>query len=178
MQNLDNKKILQNLGAFFQHFWIHKRTSDFSWKNIISAFSKNCPYPVWHHKEWLENSNLISWIFDETKDFWTQIWEIFSKCPIAHNISDWNENSEYTDDCWFSKNCYLCHSILRCEDIRYCFRVVELKDCQFCVFSFYSEKCIDLIFSFNCYNSKYIIDSKRCKDSAFLFDYDDRSQYN
>lgn len=77
------------------------------------------------------------------------------------------------DDCWYSKNCYLCHSLYKCEDVRYCFRVVGLQDCQFSVFSFDSQRCIDLIYAFDCYNVKFAIDSKRCRNSAFLFDCQD-----
>jgi len=166
-------KKLQHLGVFWQHFWIHKRKSDFSWKDIVSVFPLNCPYPVWHHSEWIENSNPVSATYDEKIDFWTQVWELFQKCPIAHNISFWNENCEYTDDSWYSKNCYLSHSFLNCEDIRYSYRVVRLKDCYFCVFSFDSSLCIDLIYWFDCYNVKNAIDVKRCKNSAFLFDCQD-----
>ena len=170
MQEENSIKILQDLWAFWQHFGIYKRKSDFSWKSIISCFSSKCPYPVWHNDEWLENSNPPFWVYDKNKDFWKQIWELFSKCPIAHNISIWNENSEYADDCWYSKNCYLCHSLYKCENVKYSYRVISLKDCYFCVFSFDSQLCIDLIYWFDCYLVKYAIDVKRCKNSAFLFD--------
>ncbi len=161
------------LGAFWQHFGIHKRKSDYSGKNIISVFSDECPYPVWHKDEWMENANPPSAIYDKNRDFWEQVWELFRKCPIAHNVWVWNENSEYTDDCWYSKNCYLCHSLLKCEDCSYLFRTVNHKDCQFCVFSFDLQKCLDIIYWFDCYNVKYAIDVKRCRNSAFLFDCED-----
>lgn len=167
------EKILQHLWAFWQHFGIHKRVSDYSKKNIISVFSPYCPYPVWHYDEWIAHSNPPSSQYDTSKDFWQQTWEIFSQSPIPHNVGIWNQNAEYADDCWYSKNIYLCHSLFECEDIKYCFRVVWLKNCQFCVFSFESELCVDLIYGFNCYNLQYAIDVKRCKNSAFLFDCQD-----
>ena len=82
-------------------------------------FSEECPYPVWHKDEWMENANPESAIYDKNKDFWGQVWEVFKNSPIAHNVGVWNENSEYNDDCWYSKNCYLCHSLLKCEDSSY-----------------------------------------------------------
>lgn len=166
-------KILQQLWAFWQHFWIHKRKSDFSWKNIVSVFSEKCPYPVWHKDEWISNSNPPFTIYDDKKDFWEQVWQLFSTCPMAHNTSLWNENCEYTDDSWYSKNCYLCHSIANCEDCKYSYRTFQTKNCYFTVFSFDSEFCIDLVYWYNCYNVKYAIDVKRCKNSAFLFDCQD-----
>ena len=172
MKNTQLQKF-QHLWAFRQHFGIHKRKSDFSGKKIIPVFSEECPYPVWHKDEWMENANPESAIYDKNKDFWGQVWEVFKNSPIAHNVGVWNENSEYNDDCWYSKNCYLCHSLLKCEDSSYLFRTVNHKDCQFCVFSFDLHKCLDVIYGFDCYNVKYWIDIKRCKNSSFLFDCED-----
>lgn len=162
-----------HLWAYFQHFWIHKRKSDYSDKQIISVFSDKCPYPVWHIDEWIKNSNPKSTSYEKNLDFWDQIWNLFKVCPIPHNTWLWNENCEYTDDCWNSKNCYLCHSLGYSQDIAYCFRIIRNSDSMFCVFSFDLQKCIDVIYWFDCYNTKYWIDIKRCKNSYFLFDCED-----
>lgn len=170
---MSSKEKLLYLSSFWRASWIHKRKSDYSWKTIISSFSKDCPYPVWHKDEWLKNSNPPFWEYNFEKDFFSQIWEIFKKSPISHNIWASSENCEYTDDCCYSKNCYLCHSLWWCEDCRYIYRSIRLKDCYFCVYSFDSSKCIDLSYCFDCYNIKYAIDSKRCKNSSFLYDCQD-----
>lgn len=170
MKNKTQKEIFQILWSFWQHFWIHKRKSDFSWKNIISVFPQDCPYPVWHRDEWLKNSNPPSWFYNKNLDFWEQIWDLFKKCPISHNVWNLNDNCEYTDDCWNSKNCYLCHSLADWEDLSYCYRVISVKDSQFCVFSYDLQRCYDVIYWFDSYNIKYAIDIKRCKNSSFLFD--------
>lgn len=169
----NTKDMFMHLGAFWQSLWIYKRKCDYSWKDIVSPFSKDCPYPVWHRDIWFEKTQRDYSTYDKQKDFWQQVWDLFKKCPIAHNIWNGSENSSYTDDCWFSKNIYLSHSLAWCEDSSYLYRTIRLKDCQFCVFSFDSEKCIDLIYWHNCYNIKYAIDVKRCKNSAFLFDCED-----
>jgi len=168
--NISPKYIFRELGAFWHHFALHQRKSDFSGKLIISPFSEKCPYPVWDKTEWIENSNPPIFNFDNLKDFWSQIWDLFRRCPIPHNMGLNNENCDYCDDTWYSKNCYLSHSILRSEDIHYCYRCVELNNCQFCVFSFVSELSIDLTYCENMYNVRYAINSKNCRDSSFLYD--------
>jgi len=81
-----------------------------------------------------------------------------------------SENSEYCDDWWHSKNCYLCHSGLECEGCLYCYRSMRCKDCRAAVFSSYSELCTEIRQSHNCYNVFYGKFLRHCRDSEFLFD--------
>lgn len=160
----------RHLGAFWPHFNIHKRNSDYSGKPIISVLGENCSYPVWHRDEWLQNANPPSADFNFNRGFFEQIWELARQCAIPHNQGILNENCEYTDDWWRSKNCYLCHSGLSDEDLAYCFRLLSCKDCQFCAFSFYLELCTDVIHSRNCYAVNYALNCRNCDNSAFLYD--------
>lgn len=98
------------------------------------------------------------------------MWELFRHCPIAHNSGAGNENCEYTDDWWYSKNCYLCHSGVECEDLRYCYRTIRVKDCRHCVFSFDSERCVDLINCHDCFQVRYAYNSRNCTDCSFVYD--------
>ena len=164
------KFLFRELNAFWWHFGLHKRKCDGTGEEIISVFDENCPYPVWHRDYWTKNANPPSIDYDSSQPFFSQLWKLFQQCPIPHNIGTGNENCDYTDDWWYGKNCYLCHSGFKCEDISYCYRVISLRDCQFCVFSFESELCCDLIYSFNCYNVRYALFSRNCRDSSFLFD--------
>lgn len=164
------KYTFQELAAFWHHFAIHKRKCDLTGKTIISAFDENCPYPVWDRDYWIKNSDPPQAEFDFNKPFFDQLWELFQTCPIPHNVGLHNQNCEYTDDWWYSKNCYLCHSGVRCENCYYCYRTVNLKDCMYCVFCFDSELSIDLINCHNCFSVKYALNCRNCRDSAFLFD--------
>ncbi len=160
----------RNLGAFWQHWNLHKRKCDFSGKSIISVFSEHCPYPVWHKDEWIKHADPPGVDFDENKEVFPQMWRFFQKSAIPHNTGNACENCEYTDDFWHSKNCYLAHSAYKCEDLKYCYRTLKIKDSQFCVFSFYSELCVDIINCFNCFQVIYALNCKNCRDSAFLYD--------
>lgn len=158
------------LGAFWQHWNLHKRKCDKTGNQIISVFSENCPYPVWQRDEWIKNANPPGADYDPGTQFFPQLWELFRRCPIPHNVGAGNENCEYTDDWWYCKNCYLCHSGVKCEDLRYCYRTIHCKDSQYCVFSFESEKCVDLIDCHSCFRVAYASKSWQCRDSAFLYD--------
>ncbi len=160
----------RNLGAFWQHWNLHKRKCDFSEKPIISVFSEYCPYPVWHKNEWIKNANPPGADFDENKEIFPQMWEFFQKSAIPHNFQSHNENCEYTDDFWYSKNCYLCHSGQKQEDARYSYGCDSIKNSFWCVFSMNSELCTDLINSKNCFESFYLLNCKNVQNSAFLYD--------
>ncbi|ALM10062.1 MAG TPA: hypothetical protein DEB30_03400 [Candidatus Peribacter riflensis] len=160
----------QILGAFWQHWALHKRKCDKTGKQIVSVFSQDCPYPVWHKDEWIKHADPPSAEVDLTKPIFPQMWELFRCCPIAHNVGTGNENCEYTDDWWYSKNCYLCHSGLNDEDLRYCYRVFNVKNSQFGVFSYDSERSVDLINSHLCFRSVFTLNCWQCTESAFLYD--------
>lgn len=162
--------LFRHLLAFWQHTSLFKRKCDRTGKDLISIFSEDCPYPVWDRDEWIANANPPSIIFDPTKKFFDQLWELFQHCPLPHNTIIGTENCEYTDDWWYSKKCFLCHSGFKCEDVYYSYRIFEGRNCFFCVFCNNCELCTDLTNCTNCYNLTYALDCSQCKDSAFLFD--------
>ncbi|MDP4007765.1 MAG: hypothetical protein Q8P68_01080 [Candidatus Peregrinibacteria bacterium] len=170
MPNVPIWQIFRHLGAFWHHFGIHTRKCDRTGRTIISVFDETCPYPVWHKDEWVKHAEPPEAAYDPERPFFEQLFELFKQCPIPHNIGSNNENCEYTDDLWYSRNCYLCHSGVKNEDAHYCYRVLTLKDSEFCVFSFTSELCTDLINSTDCFNVNFALNSRQCRDSAFLFD--------
>ena len=160
----------RKLGAFWQHWSLHNRKCDFSGKNIISIFSNKCAYPVWHKEEWLKNANPENSDFSFDKYFFQQAWELFQKCPIPHNTGMGSENCEYNDDWWYSKDCYLCHSGYKCQNLKYSYRTIEGKDSYFSVFSNKFELCVDIINSDNCFHSVYLLNCHGISDAQFLYD--------
>ncbi|MDD5056177.1 MAG: hypothetical protein PHZ00_08005 [Candidatus Peribacteraceae bacterium] len=158
------------LGAFWQHWNLFKRSCDRTGKSIISVFSEDCPYPVWHKDEWIKHADPPQAEVEVGKPFFPQMWELFRRCPIPHNVGVNNQNCEYTDDWWNSKNCYLCHSGVSDEDLRYCYRAFRVKNCMYGAFSFDSEWCLDLTYSHNCFRVLYSFNCWQCSDSAFLYD--------
>ena len=158
------------LGSFWQHWAIHRRTCDYSGTSIISVFSDQCPYPVWRQDFWAEHADPPQSIFIEGQKVFSQLWKLFQTCPIPHKTGHGNENCDYTDDLWNSKNCYLVHSGVNCQDLKYCYRVYGARHSQFCVFLFDSELCCDVVNGRSCYNLIHSVNVQECRDSAFLYD--------
>lgn len=161
---------MRHLAAFWQHWALHNRKCDKTGKAIVSAFAEKCPYPVWHKDEWQKHANPPSAEFDFKKPFFEQAWKLFLQCPIPHKIGFENQNSEYTDDCWHSKNIYLAHSVYKGEDLSYCYRSIQEKDSQFCVYSKNSTLSLDLTNCFHCFETLYSVNCRKISNSAFLFD--------
>ncbi|MCF7917514.1 hypothetical protein K9L27_00720 [Candidatus Gracilibacteria bacterium] len=160
----------RHLGAFWAHWNLHHRKCDKTGKSIISVFSGKCPYPVWHKDEWIKNANPKGIDFNESRNVFEQMWDFFQHSPIPHNVSVGCDNCLYTDDSWYCKGCYLCHSIFGCEDLKYSYRQIRMKDSQFCVFTFDSELCVDAVNCQSCFEVRYALHCRNCQDSAFLYD--------
>jgi len=158
------------LGAFWQHWNLHKRKCDKTGNDIISVYPPDCPYPVWHKDEWIKHASPPGADFDPSRKVFPQLWDFFQNSPIAHNIGTDNDNCEYTDDWWHSRNCYLSHSGLECEDVRYCYRVINLKNCEFCTYGFDSQLSCDLINCHNCFQVRYALNCWHCRDVNFCYD--------
>jgi hypothetical protein len=128
---------LRHLGAFWQHWGLYKRRCEGSRASIVSLFPEQCPYPVWAKDHWLLNTErpaLERMTFDQ--GFFETLWTLFKSSPIPHNLGTNNENCEYTDDWWNSRNCYLSHSGVNNENILYSYRVYDSRDLIFCCFAF------------------------------------------
>ena len=167
------KEIFQELGAFWQHWNLHKRKCDNTGESIISVFGDQCPYPVWQKDVWMEKADPPSChpeLSSGSKPIFEQLWALWQRSPIPHNFQSKNENCEYTDDWYQSKNCYMCHSGQNNEDCRYCYGCDGLNDVYWSVFSFDSELCADLIKCHNCFESAHLLNCRQVKSSAFLYD--------
>ena len=161
---------IRHLGAFWPHWNLHKRICDKTGKDIISVFRPDCPYPVWHKDEWYKSALPSSVKIDFNQSFFSQAESLFKQCPIPHNSGINNENCEYTDDWWNSRNCHLSHSGVRCEGSRYSYRILECRDNLYSVFSFECEKCADVINSEKSYQCVYGLYLKNCRNSSFCYD--------
>ena len=164
------EKIIQHLGAFWPHWALHKRQCDKTGRNVISVFRPECSYPVWHRETWFQQANPPHSNFNFSEKFFPQAEKLFKQCPIPHSSGLNNENCEYTDDWWFSRNCYLSHSGVRCEDCRYSYRVLDCKNLLYCAFSFESEWCVDLVNSEKCYQCRYGLYLRNCHNCDFCYD--------
>jgi hypothetical protein len=161
-RQLTHAQLQQHLLSFWHHFAFHRRKCDLTGEDIISVFDENCPYPIWKQHEWYAHANPPNAQFDFEKPFFEQLWDLFKNCPIPHKLEMHNDNCEYTDDWWESKNCFLGHSGYRNEDCSYCYRSAWLKDCQFCCFAHKSECSLDLTNCFSCFQVAFALNCRNC----------------
>lgn len=161
---------IRHLGAFWPHWNLHKRKCDKTGKEIVSVFRSDCPYPVWHKDEWFRNANPPKAFFDFTQSFFPQAEKLFKQCPIAHSTGSNNENCEYTDDAWHSRNCYLCHSLFKTEDSRYTYRAYHEKNSLFNAFCYECERCLDCVNCHTCFECVSSLESKNSQNLQFCFD--------
>ena len=168
--NMLPKYRFQYLGAFWPQWNFHKRKCDKTGQSIISVFRPDCKYPVWQRDEWVKHADPPSQDFDFSRPFFEQASGLFPKCPLPHNFQSHNQNCEYADDWYQSKNCYLCQGGQNNEDCKYCFYSDGIKNVHNGIFSFNSDFCFDLINSSNCNKGLFLLNCKNVSDSAFLYD--------
>lgn len=108
--------------------------------------------------------------YDASRPFFEQFAELQERIPVPHQTGINNVNSDWSDDVWNSKNCYLSRAILDSEDISYGYRCFDCKNIIDCAFCFNSENCYDCLLCYNCYNVRYSLNSRDCIESQFLYD--------
>ncbi len=152
---------------------LYKRKCDFSWKDLISMYSpdKNdivYNYDIWWSDKW---DAMDYWVdFDFSKSFFEQLFELSLKVPKAHIEISPSENSTYTNQAWYNKNCYLVFEAWYDEDCIYSNSIWYSKnsiDCSFVNWVENCYECVDVKKSFNLFFSQKC---NECRDSQYLFD--------
>ncbi|MCC6323339.1 hypothetical protein IT400_00955, partial [Candidatus Nomurabacteria bacterium] len=112
--------------------------------------------------------------YDFTKPFFTQYRELVQKVPHMAIVNDdgiASLNCEYTHDWWFSKNCYMCFSGWRNENVLYSFFIMGAKNLIDCLdIVDLNEWIYECISCSKSYQTKYSQFCVACIDSQFLYD--------
>ena len=153
-------------------FNLYQRRCSATWKNIISMYHKDAPFPVYNFKDW--RSDKWDWTdywmdFDFNKSFFEQRYELNKKVPKQNLVVRSNcENSDYCNLCYNCTNCYLVFWSVDNEQCCYGHIVWHSSNCMDCLYVYKSEycyQCIDAIWSYNVF---YWISIENCSDSKFL----------
>lgn len=166
----DEIKVIKDLGSFWPHLYLAKIKCALSNEDMISVYNEECPYPVWRREKWLENANPPSFTPILSQKIFPQMFDLFKMSPIPHKIGYGNENCEYTDDWFYSKDCFQCHSGAECRDLYYSYAISKSTDCISCVMSRNLTLCFDVINSNFCYECFYCVNSNNLKNCGFCFD--------
>jgi hypothetical protein len=154
---------------------LFKRKCDRSWKDIISTFPPDIPFKIYDENIW--NSDIWNakdyWQdFDFSKPFFEQFYELLKKVPLPSRGTIKWENSDFCNNCWFLKNCYLTFCSSHCENTHYSIDAISSDYCVDCFGIIQSENCYESLATIKCYNVEHCYDVKNCSDSKFLLSCD------
>ncbi|EKE28405.1 MAG: hypothetical protein ACD_3C00063G0002, partial [uncultured bacterium (gcode 4)] len=149
---------------------MYRRTCDASGKNIISMFSPDKPYKVYHVKEfewdkWDPKDYAMD--FDFTRTFFEQYDELLKSVPLPHLavIESSLENADYVNGANQVKNAYLSNNIVGVEDIYYSEDIYSSKWIIDSLSLRNSEECYECVNSIGIFNSSYLYECENCSGS-------------
>jgi len=146
-------------------------------KSVVSIYAPDCPITVYCNKCWWSDTwdpKSFGAEYDFSKPFFTQFKDLMYKVPHMGIVNDdgiASTNCEYTQDWWFSKNCYMCFCGWQGENIMYTFFLLAGKDMMDCMnIKSKNEFLYECIRCATSYRFMYSEHSKDCIESAFLVD--------
>jgi len=158
----------------------------FSWRNERSFWRRSCglcgkqtiaiysdPLPVYCRECWWDDdwdSIQYGQEYNFSKPFFTQFSELLNRVPKVNFFGQNNVNCDYATNVWDCKNCYLCTSTLKSEDISYSRGVDASYWCADCLHITSGNQAYECIDSDNINSSSFLIDSANCVNCHFLFD--------
>lgn len=124
---------------FRNEITLYKRTCDFTGGSIISLYNPSHTGPVYNVKTWWGDGwNPLDYgiQFDFSKTFFEQFKQLSLRVPHPAAVNDTglaSENCEYTNDCWYAKDCYLVSCAWRMRECYYCHQTLsDMDNCIDC----------------------------------------------
>lgn len=156
--------------AFWPYGFMHKETCDKSGESMVTIFTKE-KFPIYKREHWYDDTwERPSMEIDWNRPFLDQMLELQTKTPHFHVLGYKNENCDYNEDIWFSKNCYMCRHVGYGEDLLYCYRMVTNRACTDCTYCLKTEQCYSCVYCIESTALYYSLYSNNCSYSYFLYD--------
>ena len=152
---------------------LYKRKSSMSDKDIISIYHESSPYKVYATDEWWsdkwDGSN-FGRDFDFNRPFFEQFKELLLDVPRITLFNINPTNSDFCQQAYNNKNCYLCTVITECEDSMYISHTNRATDSYDCDYTQNIELCL------NCLDSDKLYECLSCQScqnsSSLIYCYD------
>lgn len=149
---------------------LYRRICDATQQPIISIYSPDKPYKVYDQKMRRSDSRDpmdYGFEFDFTKTFTENFRELMVKVPRMSLVNDYTmqDNSEYINLAWPSKNCYLIFETNNCEECLYSYLIRDSKNCLDSDYIHDCSVCYESFSLKNCHNCTYCF---ACNESSFL----------
>lgn len=162
-------KQLQHRLIFRNERTLYKRTSSLSGKSIISIYSPDSPHQVYATDEWWGDQwegTSYAQKFDFSRTFFSQFQELQRKVPRIALFNVNPHNSDYCQQAYNNKNCYLCTVLKDCQDSMYISHSNKVRDSYDCDYIQDVELCYDCLDSHKLYAC---IGSDNCQNSTELY---------
>ena len=140
---------------------------------IISIYSHDKEYIIYDPKIWWGEGwdpHEFRATFDFSRPFFEQFDELMKRTPKPALANGFWENSDYCNQCYYLKNCYLCFCTDYSEDSEYLHGSFESKNCFDCLNVEKCEYCHECVGCAVCFNCQQCLDCRDCRDMYFSFD--------
>ena len=142
-------------------------------KSIIAMYSQDAAFPVYCRECWFSDAwDPLAYgrEYDFTKNFFEQVADLINAVPqISLQVSN-SVNSEYINQAFNCKNCYLVTSASDSEDSLYANRVLYSKNVCECMAVYKVENSYEARESRESSNLTYCDDCHKCFDMSFCYD--------
>jgi len=170
---------------------LYKRKCDATKKDIISIYHPNTDSVVYEQSFWWSDKwDAMEYEkdFDFTRWFFAQFQELVQVVPKMSLSVETQENCEYTNYCWWNKDCYYLfltsgaercyYSVFlrdskntidcsHCQWIHWCYELIDSHNCSQCYFSQFLQDCSYCLFCFDLKSGQYRILNKQVSKQEF-----------
>lgn len=151
---------------------LYYRKCDFTGEQIIAQYDSEVPFPVYNATAWWGDgwdASDYAQEYDFSKPFFEQFKQLQNKVPrVSLWIIPGMENSDFTNNTGYLKNCYLIMESDYDEDCYYSNLLKKSKNLCDCSVCYECELCYECIDCQNCFELKFSQDCKNCQSSWFL----------
>ncbi len=165
---------LQRRLAFYNTRNLYKRTCTKTGATIVSMYSPESTLNIYEKDTWFSDDwNPLDYgrDFDFNRPFFEQWKELRGAVPLPSlSLMTYNQNTEYANDAYKMKNCYLIFDGESAEDCFYGQTFIYSKNCMDFLAIEHAELCYESTHCYTCYNTKFSRFCHNCSDSYFLRD--------
>ena len=156
----------------------HRNFTNLYWRTgdsgkFLSMYDEHAKFPVYSSKQWWGDSwdaKSFGREVDFSKPFFDSYAALKNTVPHFATIGIENDNCDYSNAVFNSRNCYLCFGCVKSSDCLYSHIVWECESCVDCLYIFESQWCSHSTDIVGCYDVHYATEAVNCSESYFLHD--------
>ncbi len=152
---------------------LYHGTCDLTGKRIISLYSPDKKFPVYHYQAWRSDARdpmNYAMEYDPKQTFFSQFENLFHQVPRISTYNKRTENTEYGNNVIEDKDCYLLFITYGNVNCYYGFTIGYCKNCVDCLWTISCHNCYQCTKTQNCYECFYCFNAQDCFNSQYLID--------